>query len=122
MTSQNFKQYLSGRFYGTRGEKPVSFCVSAMPLERIPPKSFTPPPQLLYHHSLCKTWICSHYVIKKNKFQDIALSICLKVFFNFENKNPVSFHTSVPAIYVNRISSLSKVFISNCLVLRRRKV
>ena len=81
-----------------------------------------PPPQPLYHHSLCKTWICSHYVIKKNRFQDIALSICLKVFFNFENKNPVSFHTSVPAIYVNRISSLSKVFISNCLVLRRRKV
>ena len=28
-----------------------------------------PPPQPLYHHSLCKTWICSHYVIKKIDFK-----------------------------------------------------
>ena len=52
---------------------------------------------------------CSNYVL----FQDIALSICLKVFFNFEREIVLVVMRLSVLYNVKRISSWSKVFISN---------
>ena len=53
-------------------------------------------------------------------FQDIALSICLKVFFNFERKIVLVFMRLSMLYNVKRISSCSKVFISNCFAFGKK--
>ena len=100
--SQHFKQYLSGRYlWGT---------------DR---RTRNNPPQILYPLIIPSVKLRLLLImLEKNRFQDIALSICLKVFFNFERKI-VLFFTRLSMIHdilVKRISSWSKVFISNFFV------